>query len=83
MQRSEAMNMEDIPLHELDAIIILCHFFFFAEIWKEDCDKYEPDSRKENVGFDKLLSSFGHFVYDFHWMMQYIHPVASFANLGE
>ena len=72
MQRSEARKLEDIPRHEL-----------FAEIRKEDGDEYEPDSGKKNTRFKKLLNSFGHFVYDFHRSMQYFHPVASFANLGE
>ena len=79
MQRSEAGKLEDIPRHELHAI--LCRFF--AEIPKEDGDENEPDSGKENARFKKLLNSFGHFVYDFHRSMQYFHPVASFANSGE
>ena len=57
MQRSEARKLEDIPRHELDAI--LCRFF--AEIRKEYGDEYEPDNGKENAIFKKLLNSFGHF----------------------
>ena len=40
MQRKEDRNFEDIPVHELDAI--LCRFF--AEIRKKGGDKYEPES---------------------------------------
>ena len=41
MQRSEARKLEDVPRHELDAI--LCCGCFFAEI-RKDGEEYEPDS---------------------------------------
>ena len=40
VQRNEARKLEDIPCHELDAI--LCRFF--AEIRKKDSQGYEPES---------------------------------------
>ena len=40
MQRNEARKLEDIPCHELDAILSR----FFAEIRKKDGQDYEPES---------------------------------------
>jgi len=40
VQRNEARKLEDIPCHELNAI--LCRFF--AEIRKKDGHEYEPES---------------------------------------
>ena len=40
MQSNEAKKLEDIPRHELDAV--LCRFF--AEIRKKDGHEYEPES---------------------------------------
>jgi len=40
VQHNEARQLEDIPCQELDAI--LCRFF--AEIRKQDGDKYQPES---------------------------------------
>ena len=39
MQRNEARKLEDIPCHDLDAI--LCRFF--AEIRKNDGHEYETE----------------------------------------
>ena len=43
MQHNEARMLEDVPRHEPN--VILCWFFFFAEIWEKDNHRYnEPES---------------------------------------